>query len=149
MGTARSRPPWKQGFPSPSPIRFSRRTPSSADAVILRRRSIRLHAVACAVLLLVLWASPVHAQSGALAASAAVTQLADFDAAKRTAAACALRRMPDTEAAPALFDAIAKHPDEYARYRAFVLLVSFNDPRTAEVARGALTDKNDRLREAA
>src|SRR5262249_14771747 len=78
MGTARSRPPRKQGFRSPSPIRFSRRTPSSADAVTLRRRSIRLHAVAWAVPLLMLWASPVHAHSGALTASEAVTQLAEI-----------------------------------------------------------------------
>lgn len=75
--------------------------------------------------------------------------LGDFDDARRIGAARALRRLPPDEAGQALIDTIAKSRDEYARFRAFVLLTAFNDPRTPDVVRTALRDRNDRLREGA
>lgn len=57
--------------------------------------------------------------------------------------------MEDKEAAEALFKAVSQPGDEYGRYRAFVLLTGFDDPRLADLARAALKDRNGRLREAA
>src|SRR5688572_12706750 len=63
-------------------------------------------------------------------------------------AARALRRVPAAEAVPALTEAIRNHPDQFVRYRALVILTSFNDRGTGELIRSLLGDKNDRLREA-
>ena len=51
-----------------------------------------------------------------------------------------------SQAAPALLRAVDEHADGYVRYRALVLLTGFNDPRTAEAMREALSSPNDRLR---
>ena len=64
-------------------------------------------------------------------------------------AARALRRLPAAEAVPALTDAVRKHGDEFVRYRAFIVLSSFNDRGTAELVTALLRDANDRLREVA
>jgi HEAT repeat protein len=67
----------------------------------------------------------------------------------RMNAARTIRRLPAAEAVPALVQAVQKHQDEFVRYRAFILLSSFNDRGTGELVRGLLRDANDRLREAA
>lgn len=85
-------------------------------------------------------ASPLAAQ---------VAKLGDFDYDTRTAAAQAVRRAPASEAGPALVAAITTSLDSYVRFKAFVLLTGLLDPRLEDFARAALTDKNDRLRQAA
>ena len=78
-----------------------------------------------------------------------VALLGDFDYRKRTAAAQAIRRAPAAESGPALVAAITTGADAYVRFRAFVLLTGLLDPSLESFARAALTDKNDRLRQAA
>lgn len=78
-----------------------------------------------------------------------VALLGDFDHGKRMAAAQAVRRAPAAESGPALAAAITTSTDSYVRFRAFVLLTGLLDPRLEDFARAALTDKNDRLRQAA
>ena len=60
-----------------------------------------------------------------------------------------IRRAPAAQAVPALAEAVAKHADEFVRYRALIVLSSFNDRGTADLVRGVLKDRNDRLREVA
>lgn len=76
----------------------------------------------------------------------AIDKLGDFDDAARANAARLVRRTPGTEAVPALLQAVREHRDGYVRYRALVLLTGFNDPRTIDAMREALTSPNDRLR---
>jgi len=78
-----------------------------------------------------------------------VSKLGDFDYDTRTAAAQAVRRAPADESGPALVAAITTSLDSYVRFKAFVLLTGMLDPRLEDFARAALTDKNDRLRQAA
>src|SRR3989442_1046872 len=77
---------------------------------------------------------------------AAIDKLGDLDYATRTNAARTVRRTPGAQAVPALLQAVAEHADGYVRYRALVLLTGFNDPRTKDSMREALTSPNDRLR---
>nr|ADC35962.1 hypothetical protein [uncultured bacterium 98] len=93
--------------------------------------------------------SSLRAQTPAPSLAQDVARLGDLDYTRRTAAARVIRRAPAREATAALLDAVSKSPDEYVRFRAFVLLAGFNDPRIADVARAMLGDRNDRLREAA
>lgn len=90
-------------------------------------------------------ASPV--QTTGIAGQVAL--LGDFDYGKRMAAAQAVRRAPVAESGAALGAAITTSADSYVRFRAFVLLTGLLDPRLEDFARAALTDKNDRLRQAA
>lgn len=92
-------------------------------------------------------AAPAPAAASPLAAQ--VAKLGDFDYDVRTAAAQAVRRAPAAEAAPALVAAVTTSLDSYVRFKAFVLLTGLLDPRLEDFARAALTDKNDRLRQAA
>ena len=78
-----------------------------------------------------------------------IANLSALEFPTRSNAARMIRRAPATQAVPALAEAVAKHPDEFVRYRAFIVLSSFNDRGTADLARGLLRDRNDRLREAA
>ena len=78
-----------------------------------------------------------------------IGSLSSLDFATRTDAARLVRRAPATTAVPALTDAVRRHPDEYVRNRAFILLSSFNDKGTGELVRSILGDRNDRLRESA
>ena len=106
--------------------------------------------VALAVLLPGVTAYPV-AQSTPAATEprAHIASLSSLDFATRTNAARMIRRAAAAQAIPALSEAVSKHPDEFVRYRAFIILSSFNDRGTADIVRGLLKDRNDRLREAA
>jgi len=79
----------------------------------------------------------------------AIAELASFDLSIRTKAAQFVRRLPAETAAPLLEQAVARHPNEYARFRAFVLLTSVDANAAGRAARSSLTDRNDRLRAAA
>jgi len=127
-----------------SHLPLSRKTLSSADG--LSRLSLAL-----AALLLGLAVDDGAAQSAA-AATDLKTHIANLSALEfptRSNAARMIRRAAAAQAVPALSEAVAKHPDEFVRYRAFIVLSSFNDRGTADLVRGLLKDRNDRLREAA
>jgi HEAT repeat protein len=79
----------------------------------------------------------------------AIDHLGDLDYKTRMTAARTVRRSPSPQAVPALLQAVAEHADGYVRFRALILLTSFNDPRTADTMKAALTSPNDRLREVA
>jgi HEAT repeat protein len=77
---------------------------------------------------------------------AAIDKLGSLDYATRTNAARVVRRTVAAQAVPVLLQTIAEHADGYVRYRALVLLTGFNDPRTKDAMREALSSPNDRLR---
>src|SRR5437762_6437584 len=77
---------------------------------------------------------------------AAIDKLGDLDYASRTNAARTVRRTSAMQAVPALLETVAEHKDGYVRYRALVLLTGFNDPRTKDAMRAAISSPNDRLR---
>ena len=76
-----------------------------------------------------------------------VDALSDFDYPTRMNAARMVRRAEPGEAVPALTEAVRSHPDEFVRYRALVLLTSFNDRGTEPLMRAMMSDRNDRIRE--
>lgn len=76
----------------------------------------------------------------------AIDRLGSLDYNTRTGASRLVRRSAAAQAVPALLDAVAQHADGYVRYRALVLLTGFNDPRTRDAMREALSSPNDRLR---
>jgi len=78
-----------------------------------------------------------------------IDALSAFEFPTRMNAARMIRRTAATEAVPALSRAVRMHADQFVRYRALVLLSSFNDPGTAAIMRGLLADRNDRVREVA
>jgi HEAT repeat protein len=65
---------------------------------------------------------------------------------RRMNAARALRRAQPDAVVPELIHAVESHSNAYVRFRALVLLTSFNDSRTAGLVRDMLTNPNDRLR---
>ena len=77
---------------------------------------------------------------------AAIGQLGSFDFKIRTDAARTLRRAPADAVVPALAAAARGHKDEYARYRALVILSGFGGPAAAAAMRDLKGDRNDRLR---
>lgn len=89
------------------------------------------------------------AQSPAAELQTNIGRLSALDYPTRMNAARAIRRLPAAEAVPALVQAVQKHSDEFVRYRALILLSSFNDRGTGDLVRGLLRDANDRLREVA
>jgi HEAT repeat protein len=91
----------------------------------------------------------VAAQAPATDLQTNIARLSSLDYPTRMNAARAIRRLPAAEAVPGLVQAIQKHSDEFVRYRAFILLSSFNDRGTGDLVRGLLRDANDRLREVA
>jgi len=107
--------------------------------------------VIAAVLPLVLLTPPGIAAAQAPAADLPtnIGRLSALDYPTRMNAARAIRRLTPADAVPALVQAVQTHKDEFVRYRAFVLLSSFNDRGTGELVRGLLRDANDRLREVA
>jgi hypothetical protein len=126
------------------PLSRSRKTPSSAS------RTAGVWAcrfVSVALFNLLIFAG-VAAQAP-VSLSTHIGNLSSLDYSTRTKAAQAIRRLPAAEAVPALVDAVKKHRDEFVRYRAFIVLSSFNDRGTAELVGGLLRDANDRLREVA
>ena len=78
-----------------------------------------------------------------------IGRLGSLDYPTRMYAARQIRRVPGEQAVPALTQAVRAHESEFVRYRAFVILTSFNDRSTAQLVRQAIEDKNDRLREVA
>jgi len=79
-----------------------------------------------------------------------IAKLSSFDYPERMQAARLIRRTDGAAAVPALVQAV-KDPDgnEYVRYRALVLLTSFNDRGTGELMRSLVRDPNDRVRQVA
>ncbi len=80
---------------------------------------------------------------------AAIDHLGDLDYQVRAAAGRTIRRAPPAQAVPALVRTVAEHGDGYVRFRALVVLTSFNDPQIVDVVKAALSSPNDRLREVA
>jgi HEAT repeat protein len=77
----------------------------------------------------------------------AIGSLASFDHPTRMNAARVLRRAAPPSVVPALAAAARSHRDEFVRYRALVILTSFNDRGTPDLMRKLLQDRNDRVRE--
>ena len=90
-------------------------------------------------------ASAPVAQSQDLAVH--IDSLSAFDYATRTTAARVLRRAPAAEAVPALVAAARGHADQFVRYRALVIVTSFDAGETSDLMRALLGDRNDRVRE--
>jgi HEAT repeat protein len=134
-----------------SHLPLSRKIPSSVDVTQGGRRlvaaAVVLLAFAAAAVTVALAAQGAAAPSPALAAH--VTNLASLDYPTRMTAARMIRRAPAADAVATLRAAVDRHADEFVRYRAFVILSSFNDPGTGALVRALLKDRNDRLREAA
>ena len=80
------------------------------------------------------------------AIQAAIDSLSNLDFPTRMNASRALRRAPADSVAPALIRAVESHSDQFVRFRALVLLIAFNDARTAELVRSIVGNPNDRLR---
>jgi HEAT repeat protein len=78
-----------------------------------------------------------------------IDTLSSFEYSSRMNAARALRRVAPAEVVPALIEAVRRHSDEFVRYRALIVLTSFNDRSTPELMRTLLQDRNDRVREVA
>jgi HEAT repeat protein len=127
----------------------TRKILSSVEVLSPRARLARL--AVSAVLCGAMTATTAAAQSAAAAGDLKthIANLSSLDFPTRMNAARMIRRAPAAEAAPALAQAAAKHADEFVRYRALIVLSSFNDRGTAALVRGLLTDRNDRVREVA
>ena len=78
-----------------------------------------------------------------------IDSLSTFTYSTRMTAARMIRRAPAASVVPALVASVRAHPDEFVRYRALVILTSFNDSGTPALMRSLLTDRNDRVREVA
>jgi len=78
-----------------------------------------------------------------------IDSLSAFEYPTRMNAARMLRRTAAAEAVPALVEAVRSHSDQFVRYRALVVLTSFNDPATGDLMRSLMADRNDRVREVA
>jgi len=76
-----------------------------------------------------------------------IDSLSDFNYSTRMTAARMIRRAPAASVVPALAASARAHPDEFVRYRALVILTSFNDSGTAALMRALIADRNDRVRE--
>src|SRR6478735_7563878 len=136
-----SRPLTRSRFRSP----FSKPIPSPADAV--RRRVAFLFTallVAGGVLVGV-----AQTPAAATDLKTLITNLGSLDYPTRTNAARLIRRAAPAQAVPVLVEAVRRNPDEYVRNRAFIVLSSFDDKGTPDLAKSLITDKNDRLRESA
>ena len=92
---------------------------------------------------------PADAPPDAAAVRAAVDKLGSLEFETRSGASRTIRRAEAAVAVPILIDAAKSHSDGYARFRALVLVSSFNDARTRYVMVQMLSEKNDRLRSAA
>lgn len=108
-----------------------------------------LRLIGSVVLVLLLAAGAPAQDAPAAALTKQIDALSAFEFPTRMNAARMIRRTAATEAVPALSRAVRMHADQFVRYRALVLLSSFNDPGTAAIMRGLLADRNDRVREVA
>jgi HEAT repeat protein len=75
-----------------------------------------------------------------------IDALGDLEFSVRMNAARVLRRAPADAVTPALIRAVESHSNQFVRFRALVLLTSFNDARTPAVVRQIVGNPNDRLR---
>jgi HEAT repeat protein len=80
------------------------------------------------------------------AIQSAIDSLGNLEFPVRLNAARTLRRARSEIVTPALINAIDGHKDQFVRFRALVILTSFNDARTPEIVRQMTTNPNDRLR---
>ena len=94
-----------------------------------------------AALLAFVLCAAADAQTPAAELQANIGRLTSLDYPTRMNAARTIRRLPPAEAVPALVGAVRKHPDEFVRYRAFIMLSSFNDSGTGDLVRGLLRDE--------
>ncbi len=108
-----------------------------------------LRLIAAAVLVFAAVVPVLPQEKAAADLTSHINALSAFDYATRMNAARMVRRAAATEAIPALSRAVRSHTDEFVRYRALVLLTSFNDPGMGAIMRGLLRDRNDRVREVA
>ena len=76
----------------------------------------------------------------------AIGNLGSFDFKTRTDAARLLRRAPAEAVVPALAEAARNHRDQYAQYRAQVLLTGFGGSTAAAVMKDVIAHRNDRVR---
>jgi HEAT repeat protein len=111
------------------------------------KEAVKRLSVVFAWLVWLLCSLPVPAQEASPDLKSAIDHLGDLDFPARMGAARTVRRVAAPQAVPALTAAALKHPDEYVRFRALVLLTGFNDPSTDETMRALLRDRNDRVRE--
>jgi len=79
----------------------------------------------------------------------AIDRLGNFDYATRMNAARSIRRVPGAQAVAALAEAARGHRDQFVRYRALVLVTSFDDRKTPDLMKSLMRDRNDRVREVA
>lgn len=119
-------------------------TSSSANC---RRRASVAAVVVVAVLLPALSGRAIAQDPAAGGLAANIGRLSALDYPTRMNAARTIRRLPAAEAVPALMEAVKTHRDEFVRYRAFIVLSSFNDRGMPAFVGGLLRDPNDRLRE--
>jgi HEAT repeat protein len=75
-----------------------------------------------------------------------IDALGNLEFSVRMNAARSLRRAPADAVTPALIQAIESHTDQFVRFRALVLLTSFNDARTPSLVRQIVSNPNDRVR---
>ena len=90
-----------------------------------------------------------QASQAAAPLSTHIGNLSAFDYPTRVTAGRLIRRAPVEEAVAALTEAVRRHPDQFVRYRALVVLTSFNDRGTPDLMSSLLGDRNDRVREVA
>ena len=76
-----------------------------------------------------------------------IANLSALDYPVRMQAARLIRRTSEKQAVPALVEAARRDANEFVRYRALVLLTSFNDRGTRDLMRELIRDRNDRVRE--
>jgi HEAT repeat protein len=120
---------------------------------LVERLILRLHAPGIAVLFLCALVGALSGQEPAKPQTigpdqlkGAIDKLGDLDYNTRTAASRTIRRATASQAVAALTQAVGEHADGYVRYRALVLLIGFNDPRTKDSMRESMASPNDRLR---
>ena len=101
------------------------------------------------VLLITLFSGP-GLQTAPVAAPvdipAAIRNLGSFDFDVRTSAARMLRRSPAAATVLLLEQTARSSPDDYARFRALVLLSGLDSAATSRVAAGLIGDRDDRIR---
>jgi hypothetical protein len=100
-----------------------------------------------ALFVLALAAGPAAAQAPAPDLKTQIASLGSLDYAVRTRAARQIRRAAEADAVPALTQAVRTSTDDFVKYRALVLLTSFNERATDDLVRTLLKDPNDRLRQ--